>query len=93
MIYCCNEPDVVAMRERAHEKDLAVWGLMGAVLAIVDGAKFPKYIGEAYRLEQLADALAKAQAKIADAEARYEATLAALRVAQVAAPENDLTGI
>jgi hypothetical protein len=89
-------PDIAAMRERSHERDLAVHGLHGAVIAIVSGAKFSGISNE-FRLQQLADALANCEARQAAAEARYEADMAAWR-AKLAAdaladPENDLAGI
>ena len=89
--------DIVAGRERSHERDLAVYGLLGAVTAIVSGAKFPTAFSPEFRLGQLAGALADAEARMAKAEAQYEADMAAWRATlsaeALADPQNDVRSI
>lgn len=92
-----NPPaDIAAGRARRDERDLAAWGLLGAVDAIVSGAK-NSCITDDFRLRQLADAFNRAQERIAAAEAKYEAAMAAwsasLAAEALTDPANDLTGI
>jgi hypothetical protein len=92
--YFFNPPaDIAAMRERSHERDLAAFGLMGAVTSIVRAAQYTG-ISQEFRLQQLANALAHAEARMAEAEAKYEAAMEAFRASlaaeALADPENDV---
>lgn len=93
-----NPPaDIAARRERNHERDLACHALLGGVQAIVEGAKFRAYLGDEYRLKQLADLLERTEARMAAADAKCEAALAewsaSLAAEALADPENDLRGV
>lgn len=93
-----NPPaNIAALRECNHERDLAAHGLVGSVRAIVSAAAFTDVLGPEYRLQQLADALARCVARQEAADAKCEAALAAFAAAQAAAaladPENDLRGV
>ena len=92
-----NPPgDVVARREYMLERDLAAYGLMGAVTAIVSGAKISSITAE-FRAGQLARALADAEARQAAAQVKYDAAMTAWRLKLAAEarsdPENDVRGL